>query len=34
VVVDANAFPGFRAHQPAASLLYFLSTVATRMVTA
>jgi ribosomal protein S6--L-glutamate ligase len=35
VVVDVNAFPGFRgAHEPAASLLYFLSTVAARMVAA
>jgi ribosomal protein S6--L-glutamate ligase len=35
VVVDVNAFPGFRgAHEPAASLLHFLSTVVTRMVTA
>ena len=36
VVVDVNPFPGFRgAHEPAVSLLRFLSTVAaTRMVTA
>jgi ribosomal protein S6--L-glutamate ligase len=35
VVVDVNAFPGFRgAHEPAASLLHFLSDVAARIVTA
>jgi ribosomal protein S6--L-glutamate ligase len=40
VVVDVNPFPGFRgAHEPAASLLDFLTTVfrstgAARMVTA
>jgi ribosomal protein S6--L-glutamate ligase len=35
VVVDVNPFPGFRgAREPADSLLHFLSTVTTRMVTA